>query len=188
MEFVVYTITNKVSGKKYFGRSQEFPKRKRAHLNQLRKNQHANLNLQSDFNEYGEEAFVFDVIHSFESLEDAVNCEQRYIDDERIDKYNISSARDGGDTFTNNPRSEFTRALKRRRFSGKGNPMYGKPKNDRTIEAIKKANSIPIVVDGDIYSSASEYARAAGMGVTTVIYRLNSDNFPNYQRCDRKNA
>lgn len=188
MEFVVYTITNSASGKKYFGRSQEFPKRKRAHLNLLRKDQHSNMSLQADFNKFGEGTFIFEILHVFNSFSEAVECEQSYIDDENIEKYNISSATDGGDTFTNNPRNEHTRALQRVRFSGEGNPMYGKPKSERTIEAIKKANSKPIEVDGVIYFSTSEYARISGVGATTVNYRLNSVYFPNYQRCERKNA
>lgn len=188
MEYVVYSLKNIVSEKVYFGRSQEFPKRKRSHLNLLRKNQHSNLNLQADFNKYGEESFTFEILHVFHTIEEAVKCEQKYIDDEKFDKYNISSAKDGGDTFTNNPRKEITRALKRKRFSGEGNPMYGKPTSQRTIDAIKKANSKPVEVDGVVYISASEYARITGLGATTVNYRLNSANFPNYRRCERKNA
>lgn len=188
MEYVVYSITTLSNGIKYFGRSQEFPKRKRSHTNMLRTNKHANTRLQAAYNEFGESDLRFDVLHVFDNIEEATEREQAYIDDESIAKYNVSDAIDGGDTFTRNPRREQIRELKRSIFSGEGNPMYGKPKSEKTLAAIKEANSKPIMVDGTFYQSASEYARKIGVGTTTVLYRLNSAGFPNYQRVERKNA
>ncbi|NOU98453.1 GIY-YIG nuclease family protein [Paenibacillus planticolens] len=188
MEYVVYSITTLHNGIKYFGRSQEYPKRRRAHLNMLRTNKHANVRMQEAFNQYGEDNFVFEVLHTFNNLQEATEREQQYIDDQSIEKYNVGDAIDGGDTFTRNPRKEEIRHLKHERNAGINNPMYGKPKSEKTIARIKEANSKPIVVDGIVYDSTSEYARLIGVGPTTVLYRINSERFPNYQRVERKNA
>nr|MDF9460612.1 hypothetical protein [Bacillus pumilus] len=60
--------------------------------------------------------------------------------------------------------------------------MFGVPKTEAMIEATKKANSKLREIDGEIYRSSTEYGKLFGIGVTTVLYRLNSPNYPNYKR------
>lgn len=175
MRYDVYSITCSTTGYKYFGRSQEIEKRWRAHKNMLRKGEHSNILLQSDWNTYGEDDFIFEILFTYEDKNDAELKEQELIDSD-IEKYNIADAKDGGDTFSNNPRKEEIRKLKSYQSSGKRNPMYGKPKNELTINRIKEANSKPINIEGVTYSSLTEASEILGIGVTTVSYRLNSES------------
>lgn len=62
----IYTITNKVTGKLYIGESLDIYRRWHdEHIPQLRKNRHYNKELQNDFNKYGEENFVFEVLERY---------------------------------------------------------------------------------------------------------------------------
>ena len=177
VRYDIYSITCLNNGKIYFGRSQEIEKRWRAHRNMLRKSQHSNTLLQEDRNTYGEDNFLFEIIYTSEDLEEAVSVEQLYIDSSEYEKYNISDAKMGGDTFTNNPRSEETRKLKSINTSGKNNPMYGKPKTDYMIQKTREANSKPVVIDGMHYSSSTEASKVLGIGNTTICYRLKAKTF-----------
>lgn len=181
MKHVVYSITCMKTGKKYFGRSQEIEKRWRAHKNMLRRGNHNNSLLQAEWSLYGENSFEFKKLHIYETLTEAELKEQEYIDDLSYDKYNISDAMDGGDTFTNNPKKEHTRKLKSMNAKGKNNPMYGKPKSELTIRRIKEANSKKVVIDGVEYESLTNASKTLGLGITTVSYRLNSNTFTNWK-------
>lgn len=183
MEYVIYFIVCVENNKVYVGRSQEHDKRFRAHRNMLRKNEHRNMHLQEDWNKYGEESFEFRVIHTVHTLDESVNIEQDYIDDKTLSKYNIGRALDGGNTYTNNPRSPETKKLKSKIFSGEGNPMYGKPKSDLMIRRVKEANSKPISIEDVEYTSLTEASKQLGLGVTTINYRLKatSDKFKEWK-------
>ena len=60
--FYIYTITNKKNNKVYVGSTKNFIHRKTEHLYQLTNRTHSNLQLLKDWIQYGEEAFVFEVI------------------------------------------------------------------------------------------------------------------------------
>ncbi|MFK7678638.1 GIY-YIG nuclease family protein [Bacillus sp. Wb] len=174
MGYVIYSITCLTNNVKYIGRSQEVEKRWRAHKNMLRRSLHNNTLLQNDWNLYGEDAFLFEILHEFNDLDESIIKEQEYIDDDSVIKYNISDAKAGGDTFTNNPRKEEIRKLKSINSSGENNPMYGKPKSDLMIKRVKEANSKPVTIDGIKYSSAIEASRTLNVKPTTVNYRIQS--------------
>lgn len=58
----IYQIVNVLTGFRYIGSTENFSKRKRAHLYRLRKHIHENLHLQRAWDKYGEEAFRIFVI------------------------------------------------------------------------------------------------------------------------------
>jgi len=58
----VYKIRNIKIGTVYIGQSSTYSKRWHTHKSRLRNNRHENLQLQEDYNKYGKEAFVFEVI------------------------------------------------------------------------------------------------------------------------------
>jgi group I intron endonuclease len=58
----IYQITNKADGKKYVGATVNFSARWRMHLSDLKRRRHANKNLQSAFNEHGQDCFIFSVL------------------------------------------------------------------------------------------------------------------------------
>tara|TARA_R110000822_G_scaffold29595_1_gene86853 strand:- start:42 stop:776 length:735 start_codon:yes stop_codon:yes gene_type:complete len=55
----IYKIFNIKNNKFYIGSAVDFTKRKRMHVWKLRKGTHANKHLQSAWNKYGEESFIF---------------------------------------------------------------------------------------------------------------------------------
>ncbi len=84
----IYSITNTVNGKRYFGSSANVWGRKRQHIHSLRKGTHRNAHLQSAWNYYGESSFVFALV------ERAAECnllaaEQKYLE-RNVDGYNVS--------------------------------------------------------------------------------------------------
>lgn len=182
--FDIYTIYCRETDTHYVGRSVELEKRWRSHRNMLRTGTHYNTRMQSDWDTYGEESFVFTLINTAEDKDTAIAMEQTYIDS-FDNKYNIADAKDGGDTFTNNPRASEITELKRKIFSGKGNPMYGKPKTQKMIDRVKEVNSKKVSVNGVIYSSMTAAAKAFGVCVSTVSNRSKSSSFPEWCFVDK---
>ena len=58
----IYKIINTKTDKVYIGQSSAYLNRWHTHKSRLRNNKHDNPSLQEDYNTYGEEAFVFEVI------------------------------------------------------------------------------------------------------------------------------
>lgn len=58
----IYCIKNIINNRKYIGQSVDIKKRHYEHLRQLRKNEHKNIILQTDFNKYLENSFIFSIL------------------------------------------------------------------------------------------------------------------------------
>lgn len=133
---------------------------------------------------HGKDSFRRIIIDEADSEDELRDVEEYYIEmfDAINDKgfYNLKASSIGGDTFTNHPEKERIRVLKSYNSSGKRNPMYGRTKSNAMIQAVKKANSKPIEVDGQVYESITQYGKLFDVGISTVCYRLNSPNYPNY--------
>jgi len=100
MKAGIYTITNMHNGKYYIGRSSDFERRKKEHLRDLRRNDHANVHLQRSFNKYGEDAFVFELIEDIEDTSILEKLEQEYLDQlDYGNSYNTSKRSSGGGLF-----------------------------------------------------------------------------------------
>lgn len=75
----IYIITNKVTGKLYIGESLDIYRRWHdEHIPQLRKNRHYNKELQKDFNKYGEENFIFEILERY-SGKDPISTKARIL-------------------------------------------------------------------------------------------------------------
>jgi len=66
----IYTITNKVNGKLYVGKTNNFVYRMSKHKYTLRNKIHINEHLQRAFNKYGEESFDFEILEE---------CKEEYL-------------------------------------------------------------------------------------------------------------
>jgi len=66
MKSGIYTITNLVNNKIYVGYAKNMTRRKDWHYCSLRSDSHANIHLQSAYNKYGEENFVFEILEECE--------------------------------------------------------------------------------------------------------------------------
>ena len=60
----IYRILNTVTGKYYIGSANNFRKRYKKHINQLRNNKHHSIYLQRSFNKHGEDLFIFEVVET----------------------------------------------------------------------------------------------------------------------------
>lgn len=58
----IYRIRNIKNGVVYIGSSNNLSKRKKQHFSELAENRHVNKRLQSEYNEYGADKFVFETI------------------------------------------------------------------------------------------------------------------------------
>ena len=96
----IYRIKNLINGKCYYGSSKQIKKRWKTHLNQLRNQKHVNFILQSAWNKYGEDNFIFEIVEECK-LEKLFETEQKYID--TCGDYNIGLKASGGDNISKNP-------------------------------------------------------------------------------------
>ena len=74
----VYSITNMISNKRYIGQSVDIYTRWHNHKSALRNNRHYNEHLQSAWNTYGEENFIFEVLEICD-VDKIDDMEQYYI-------------------------------------------------------------------------------------------------------------
>lgn len=77
----IYKITCTKTNKVYIGQSLNLELRKTSHFNNLKNNAHPNKDLQSDFNNYGDKVFNFEILT--ECNEELLNINEKYY----IDKY-----------------------------------------------------------------------------------------------------
>ena len=84
MKGYIYSIINKVDGKRYVGQTIDLERRKNTHYSKLRKNEHPNHLLQQAWNDWGEESFKFEY-REYE-IEDAKELNKLEI--EEIKKFN----------------------------------------------------------------------------------------------------
>ena len=89
----IYKIINIINNKIYIGSSVNLYKRKKEHFNKLKKNIHKNIHLQSSYNKYGEENFIFEIIEYIEDKYLLIGREQYWINEfksyNRDNGYNI---------------------------------------------------------------------------------------------------
>lgn len=122
----VYIILNTVNRKYYIGSTEaSFQDRFKHHYIALKNNKHKNMHLQSSWNKYGEDAFVFIIYQIL--TENIRNVEQHYLDIRIKDMcYNINSNATGPciEQVSINKQIE-----SRKRFYAECLPYYKKVKN-----------------------------------------------------------
>ena len=123
----IYKITCTANGKFYIGSSVNLKRRHYGHFHELQTNTHSNKHLQSAYNKYGSETFIFEIIESFPKTttsEDLFKIEQAYLDslvpwDNKIG-YNLCKTTGQPVDRTGFKHSEETKQLMSKR--GKGKP------------------------------------------------------------------
>ena len=79
MQQCIYKILNTKNNKFYIGSTTNFIKRKSSHLCQLRINNHRNKFIQKDYNNFGEEVFIFSIVKFVKNKNDLISKESDYI-------------------------------------------------------------------------------------------------------------
>lgn len=135
----IYGIVNNKTDKWYIGQAVNRQKRFNQHRWLLRNGKHANKELQNDWNHYGESAF------SFVRLE---RCDpERLSERERfwvsqknafVDGYNQTA---GGTGQPGRVMPEAERKWRSEKYSGTGNPFYGKKHTDESRKKMSLAQS-----------------------------------------------
>lgn len=181
----VYETTNQINGMKCIGKCIYGRK------NNWETYLGSGVYLKRAIKKYGKNNFTREILEDAYSDEELNELEEKYIGErnavESTNYYNIKFTSIGEDVYTNNPRKEEIRKMKSYHSSGERNPQYGKPKTEKMINSVKKSNSRKVRVDGVTYRSQSEACRELGIKTTTLNYRLNSDNYPTYERLAPKN-
>lgn len=127
-------IYNRENRKKYIGQSVDVKRRIRDHKRLLTRGKHKNEYLQNEFNKYGSDVFVFEIIETC-NVCDLDERERFYISglktNKRSNGFNLD---DGGNV------GKVVSEETRKKFSGRNNPMYGRKHNDQFIKFIKLKN------------------------------------------------
>ena len=172
----IYTITCKINGRKYVRSTDDNKERWGKHLTQLRGNYHHSFALQRDYNKYGEDNFVFEMVEECKP-EERLELEQKYLDGNESFfyplGYNISHQ------ATNCVLYGEANGMYGKR--GKDNPNYGRKNTEETKKIISKKNKgrVPknakkVEYNGNVYNSASECSKELGINLGTITYRCRN--------------
>lgn len=135
----IYSITNEINGKVYYGSTNNFKSRFKNHLNELRANRHKNLHLQRAWNKYGKNNFKIEIKEEIPTKQ-LEFIEQNYLNWCKIFpfwSYNISYN-------SLEPNRGVTRSMETRKKMGdakrgKNHPYFGKSLPHETRRKIGKA-------------------------------------------------
>lgn len=86
----IYTITNRVNGKRYVGQAGSFRDRWLHHKSTLRRGVHGNRHLQSAWIKHGEAAFSFEVLELVPATDEAMCAREQHWIDTLQPEYNIA--------------------------------------------------------------------------------------------------
>lgn len=119
---VIYKIRNVVNQKFYVGSTTNSKERFRTHRNKLRSGKHHTPHLQAAWGKYGEECFVFEVVEEITSVEALQDAEDVWLAEHVGQVYCYNAGLRSGAPWRGAPKET--------------HPMFGKPRNEGTVNAI----------------------------------------------------
>lgn len=137
----IYKILNVVTEHFYIGSSVNFKKRKWEHLNNLKKNTHHCKKLQAAWDEYGPDAFEFEILEEVAD-EDALRIEDTYLmtHSGSIEFYNtMETSLHSPGSIRAETREKIANSLTNLYKTGDYNPRVGKTHSPETKEKISKS-------------------------------------------------
>jgi group I intron endonuclease len=148
----IYQIKNLVNGSVYIGSSVDIAKRFKTHKWSLKNKRHHNRHLQSAWNYYGSQNFIFEEL-KLVGVEELISEEQKYIDSVSPE-YNLSPT--AGNTLGYRHTDESRKSMSRSHMgktltpetkakmsaatSGELNPMYDKKHSDMTRRKMSESS------------------------------------------------
>ncbi len=146
MNMGIYSITNKVNGKRYIGSSKNIQIRWRNHKKLLKRGAHFSKHLQASWNKYGEESFIFEVICTVWDVEKLIEIEQTFLDLYRAADnkfgYNSGDCAENpmrGKKHTDESRKKMSEALKGK-YCGEKSHWFGKHQSDESKQKNREAH------------------------------------------------
>lgn len=136
----IYQIKNILDSKIYIGSSTRIYGRWRHHKSLLKNNRHHNKHLQSAWNKYGEDSFVYEILEEC-TPELLLEKEEFYIEEFSCldDEYGYNIAIRPGLPFYGKRHSELARKNQSIKNSGQNNPHWGKNLSFEHRKAISDA-------------------------------------------------
>ena len=172
----IYTIKCIENGKVYVGRSVQVPIRRKRHEYDLRDGVHTNKELQMDYDKYGKDAFVFELVEEVPkdiAYDELDELEREYINrfDSFREGYNMTEGGVGnlGRVFSSETRERMSN-------SHKGVSRHTKDSKN----AISESKKARMMVCGEYKVGIQETADELGIHRDTLSKRLKNPNFPEY--------
>lgn len=144
----IYKITNKINKKVYVGKTTKtIEERFKKHIQNAKNG--VKTHFYNAIRKYGEENFEIEIIEDGILNEDILNEKEKYwikTLNSQIDGYNIAEGGNGGASIVpkhwskqhhENYQKYLTKEIREKiskKYSGKGNPMYGKKHSEETIQ------------------------------------------------------
>lgn len=132
----IYSIQNKINGKRYIGQSKNIERRFKDHLSRLENGNHDNDYLQKSFDKYGGQCFEFKIVCEC-SIEDLDKEEKRFINlyGTYLQGYNLTTGGEISPMLMPEIRNKVSEAMK-----GEKNHNYGKQFSKQHKSKIKESN------------------------------------------------
>lgn len=189
--FTVYEILNISNNKRYIGCSSDVKSRWNHHKHLLRLNKHNNKYLQSSWNKYGEDQFIFTILFQFNDINEMYTKEKELVELNSNLFYNLSDGGKGGTAgfkWTDESRKKLSESKKltaknimtqevkdRISVSKKGSVMHA-----ATRIALQQAKQKKCIANGIVYNSIKEAAESNNFTVSKMRRLMHSDNFIEY--------
>jgi group I intron endonuclease len=185
---LIYKIVNNLTGDFYIGKTTK-TKEERLQKHFYSSSYGSKTHLHRAIRKYGENHFTIEEVECLLS-EDTLNQREKYWIKKLNPSYNMTDGGDGGKTHYS---PNFVKAMKEyhskkpiEEYATYG--MLGKNLPENAKEKISKANSYPVEINGIIYSSIKEAKDKLNVTEKTVRYRIDSDNYPNWNRLRPKRS
>ena len=200
---IIYKATSKTSGKSYIGKTTNTLKQRIGEHNRKSiKSKHTN-HFHNAIKKYGKDDFIWEILDTCDSEVELNLLEIKYIKLHNTygNGYNLSLGGEGqtGYKYTGEHSKKMSESMKKAYEEGRKKSVF----DTMTEESIKKiregaskwAKEITIgekngmggkgkkiKIDGKIFNNMREAAEEFNVHKKTIQYRLNSDNFKNYER------